>query len=107
MNRIVQVGEQRKAAPAMRDRPLENRSISNKPPNICYSYYMTPPLKKSPDIERDRLLTRMRAAKENGNRQEVNDCLAQAKRRLRKNYIGDNPIRGAQSQLLRLFPPAH
>lgn len=67
---------------------------------------MSTPRKKSPDVERDRLLVRMRAAKESGNRQEVDDCLAQAKRRLRKNHIGDNPIRGVQSQLLRLFPPA-
>jgi hypothetical protein len=68
---------------------------------------MTTLRKKSVDIERDRLLTRMRAAEESRNRQEVNDCLAHAKRRLRNNYIGDNPIRLAQSQLLRLFPPAH
>jgi hypothetical protein len=65
-------------------------------------------LRKKPlDIERDRLLIRMRAAKESENRQEVDDCLTEAKRRLRKNHIGDNPIRGVQSQLLRLFPPAH
>jgi hypothetical protein len=68
---------------------------------------MNTPPKKAPDIERNRLLIRMRAAKESGDRQEVDDCLTQAKRRLRNNYIGDNPIRGAQSQLLRLFPPAH
>ena len=68
---------------------------------------MTMPPKKALDIERDRLLIRMRAAKESGDRQEVDDCLTQAKRRLRNNYIGDNPIRGAQCQLLRLFPPAH
>jgi hypothetical protein len=65
-------------------------------------------LRKKPlDIERDRLLIRMRAAKESENKQEVDDCLTEAKRRLRKNYIGDNPIRGVQSQLLRLFPPAY
>jgi hypothetical protein len=68
---------------------------------------MTTPRKKPVDIERDRLLIRMRAAKESENKQEVDDCLTEAKRRLRKNYIGDNPIRGVQSQLLRLFPPAH
>lgn len=68
---------------------------------------MNTPRKKPLDIERDRLLIRMRAAKESENRQEVDDCLTEAKRRLRKNYIGDNPIRGVQSQLLRLFPPAH
>jgi hypothetical protein len=68
---------------------------------------MNIPRKKPPDIERDRLLIRMRAAKESENKQEVDDCLTEAKRRLRKNYIGDNPIRGVQSQLLRLFPPAH
>ncbi len=68
---------------------------------------MNIPPKKALDIERDRLLIRMRAAKERGDRQEVKDCLTQAKRRLSNNYIGDNPIRGAQSQLLRLFPPAH
>jgi hypothetical protein len=68
---------------------------------------MTTSPKKAPDIERDLLLVRMRAAKESGDRQEVDDCLTQAKRRLRNNYIGDNPIRRAQSQLLRLFPPAH
>ena len=68
---------------------------------------MTIPRKKPLDIERDRLLIRMRAAKESENKQEVDDCLTEAKRRLRKNYIGDNPIRGVQSQLLRLFPPAY
>ena len=68
---------------------------------------MPTPRKEAPDIERDRLLVRMRAAKESRNRQEVKDCLTEAKRRLSNNYIGDNPIRGAQSQLLRLFPPAH
>jgi hypothetical protein len=68
---------------------------------------MITPLKKAPDIECDRLLIRMRAAKESEDRQEVDDCLTEAKRRLRNNYIGDNPIREAQSQLLRLFPPAH
>ena len=90
----------------MRDRPPRNRAIYDKPPHTCYNYYMNTPHKKSSDVERDRLLVRMRAAKESRNRQEVDDCLAKAKRRLRKNYIGDNPIRGVQSQLLRLFPPA-
>jgi hypothetical protein len=59
------------------------------------------------DVEGKQLLSRMRAAKESGNRQEVNDCLAQAKRRLSNNYLGDNPIRDAQSKLLRAFPPVH
>jgi hypothetical protein len=59
------------------------------------------------DIEREQLLARMRAAKESGNRQEVDDCLAEAKRRLSNNYLGDNQIRDAQSRLLRAFPPAH
>jgi hypothetical protein len=59
------------------------------------------------DVEGKQLLSRMRAAKESGNRQEVNDCLAQAKRRLSNNYHGDNPIRDAQSKLLRAFPPIH
>jgi hypothetical protein len=59
------------------------------------------------DIEGEQLLARMKAAKESGNRQEVNDCLAEAKRRLINNYLGDNPIRDAQSRLLRLFPPMH
>jgi hypothetical protein len=59
------------------------------------------------DVEGEQLLARMRAAKESGNRQEVNDCLEQAKRRLSNNYLGDNPIRDAQSKLLRAFPPVH
>jgi hypothetical protein len=59
------------------------------------------------DIEGEQLLARMKAAKKCGNRQEVDECLAQAKRRLSNNYLGDNPIRDAQSRLLRLFPPAH
>jgi hypothetical protein len=59
------------------------------------------------DVEGKQLLARMRAAKESGNRQEVNDCLEQAKRRLSNNYLGDNPIRDAQSKLLRAFPPVH
>ena len=45
---------------------------------------MTIPRKKPLDIERDRLLIRMRAAKESENKQEVDDCLTEAKRRLRK-----------------------
>ena len=85
---------------------FRHRAIYDKSPHTCYNYYMSTPRKKSSDVERDRLLVRMRAAKESGNRQEVDDFLAQAKRRLRKNHIGDNPIRGVQSQLLRLFPPA-
>ncbi len=59
------------------------------------------------DIEGDQLLARMRAAKESGNRQEVDDCLMEAKRRLSNNYLGDNPIRDAQSRLLRSFPSVH
>jgi hypothetical protein len=59
------------------------------------------------DIEGEQLLARMRAANKSQDRQEVDDCLAQAKRRLGNNYLGDNPIREAQSRLLRLFPPAH
>jgi hypothetical protein len=57
------------------------------------------------DVEGEQLLARMKAAKESGNGQEVNDCLAEAKRRLSNNYLGDNPIRDAQSRLLRAFPP--
>jgi hypothetical protein len=59
------------------------------------------------DIEGEQLLARMKAAQESKNRQEVGDCLVEAKRRLSKNYLGDNPIRDAQSRLLRLFPPVH
>jgi hypothetical protein len=59
------------------------------------------------DVEGEQLLARMKAAKESGDRQEVNECLAQAKRRLSNNYLGDNPIRDAQSRLLRAFPPVH
>jgi hypothetical protein len=63
--------------------------------------------KSTQDIEREQLLERMKAAKEHGNRREVDDCLAEAKRRLSNNYLGDNPIRDAQSRLLRSFPPMH
>jgi hypothetical protein len=59
------------------------------------------------DIEGGQLLARMQAARESKNRQEVEDCLVEAKRRLSNNYLGDNPIRDAQSRLLRLFPPVH
>jgi hypothetical protein len=63
--------------------------------------------KITPDIAGEQLLARMQAAKESKNRQEVEDCLVEAKRRLSNNYLGDNPIRDAQSRLLRLFPPVH
>lgn len=59
------------------------------------------------NVEGEQLLARMKAAKESGDRQEVNERLAQAKRRLSNNYLGDNPIRDAQSRLLRAFPPVH
>ena len=63
--------------------------------------------KNTRKINRDRLVRRMNAAKDSGNRQEAGDALAEAKRWLRSNYVGDNPVREAQSQLLRAFPTAH
>jgi hypothetical protein len=51
---------------------------------------------------RRRLFERMMVAKRSGNRQEVNDALVEAKDWLRNNHVGDNAIRDAQRQLLRL-----
>jgi len=59
------------------------------------------------DNERQRLLGRMDAAKASGDRQEINDTLVEAKRRLRNNYAGDNPVRKAQARLLGVLPPEH
>jgi hypothetical protein len=61
--------------------------------------------KRPRDVERTQLLKRMEAVEVGGTRQEVADALAEAKRRLRNNYTGDNPIRAAQSRLLGKFPP--
>jgi hypothetical protein len=58
-------------------------------------------------MNRDRLVRQMNVAKDSGNRREMDDALAEAKRWLRNNYAGDNPVREAQSQLLRAFPTAH
>ena len=63
--------------------------------------------KNTRKMNRSRLVRRMNVAKDSGNRQEVDDALAEAKRWLRNNYVGDNPVREAQSQLLRAFPSAH
>jgi hypothetical protein len=57
--------------------------------------------------ERSRLLRRMDTAEARGGRQEINDVLAEAKRWLRNNYAGDNPVRKAQARLLAVFPPEH
>jgi hypothetical protein len=59
------------------------------------------------DNERERLLRRMEAAKVSENRQDINNALAEAKRRVGNNYAGDNPIRKAQARLLGVFPPEH
>jgi hypothetical protein len=61
------------------------------------------------NIQRDRLLTRMMDAKDSGNRRDVEDALAEAKRWLRDNdnRAGNNVIRGAQFELHKAFPPTH
>jgi len=77
-------------------------------PDIWYNNYMdTNHGKNTRKLNRDRLVRQMNVAKDSGNRQEVADALAEAKRWLRNNYVGDNPVREAQSQLLRVFPTAH
>lgn len=63
--------------------------------------------KSDRDIARDRLLTRMMDAKDGGDSTEIVDALAEAKRYLRDNHVGDNAIRDAQFQLHKAFPPAH
>lgn len=63
--------------------------------------------KRAQDIERERLLRRMEAAKARGDRQEINDALVEAKGRLENNYVGDNPVRKAQARLLGVFSPLH
>jgi hypothetical protein len=63
--------------------------------------------KNTRKTNRDRLVRQMNVAKDSGNRREVDDALAEAKRWLRNNYVGDNPVREAQSRLLRAFPSAH
>ncbi len=78
------------------------------PPDIWYNNYMdTKRGKDTRKMNRDRLVRQMNAAKDSGNRQEVDDALAEAKHWLRNNYVGDNAIREAQSQSLRAFPTAH
>jgi len=62
---------------------------------------------RTQDNERSRLLRRMDTAEARGDRQEINDALAQAKSWLRNNYAGDNPVRKAQARLLAVFPPEH
>jgi len=57
--------------------------------------------------ERSRLLRRMDTAEARGDRQEINDALAEAKRRLSNNYAGDDPVRKAHARLLTVFPPEH
>ena len=63
--------------------------------------------KREQDNERDRLLRRMDAAKARGDRQDINDALAEAKHWLKNNYVGDNSVRKAQVRLLGVFPPEH
>ena len=63
--------------------------------------------KREQDNERDRLLGRMDAAKATGDRQDINDALAEAKHWLRNNYVGDNSVQKAQVRLLGVFPPEH
>lgn len=56
-------------------------------------------------IDRDRLLKRMFDARESGDGKEVEGALADAKRWLSDNHVGDNAVRDAQFRLLRAFPP--
>ena len=62
---------------------------------------------RAQDDERERVLRRMEVAEGSRSRQEVKDALAEAKRRLRNNYAGDNPIRKAQVRLLGGLPPEY
>ena len=57
-------------------------------------------------IERDRLLERMSDAKDSGDGKKVEGALAEAKRWLSDNRVGDNAVRDAQFRLLRAYPPA-
>jgi hypothetical protein len=63
--------------------------------------------KREQDNERDRLLRHMDAAKARGDRQDINNALAEAKHWLKNNYVGDNSVRKAQVRLLGVFPPEH
>ena len=63
--------------------------------------------KREQDNERERLLGRMDAAKATGDRQDINDALAEAKHWLKNNYVGDNSVRKAQVRLLGVFPPEY
>lgn len=56
-------------------------------------------------IDRDRLLRRMSDARDSGDSKEVEGALAEAKRWLSGNHVGDNAVRDAQFRLLRAFPP--
>jgi len=62
---------------------------------------------RTQDKERSRLLRQMDTAEARGDRQEINDALAEAKSWLRNNYAGDNPVRKSQARLLAVFPPEH
>lgn len=56
-------------------------------------------------IDRDRLLKRMFDARDSGDGKRVEGALAEAKRWLSDNRVGDNAVRDAQFRLLRAFPP--
>ena len=57
-------------------------------------------------IDRDRLLKRMFDARDSGDGKAVEGALAEAKRYLSDNHVGDNAVRDAQFRLLRSFPPS-
>ena len=56
-------------------------------------------------IDRGRLLKRMFIARDSGDVKEIEGVLAEAKRWLSDNHVGDNAVRDAQFRLLRAFPP--
>ena len=56
-------------------------------------------------IDRDRLLKRMSDARDSGDNKDVQGALADAKRWLSGNHVGDNAVRNAQFKLLRAYPP--
>jgi len=78
-------------------------------PEMCYNNYMSVEERmRAQDDDRERLLRRMEVAEGSRSGQEVKDALAEAKRRLRNNYAGDNPVRKAQARLLLWgLPPEH
>lgn len=75
--------------------------------HLCYSGYMTTHRSRSVlNTDRNQLVERMAAARDGGDRQEIDDALTEAKHWLRDNRVGDNEIRNAQFQLWKALPPA-